>query len=193
MHPLCLGIDPGASAGIALVEPVVVGRPRLLLVRVVPACLDVDRWAERAFLAFEAVKNCAGNLPVVGWYELTMPPPGNGWMGNNALSMRRGQLLGHASDAGLSLARIEHVMVQSWTSRLGVGRKKLGTGEHRIAEAQRLVEMDEKALRGLGSSTVDAAEAVLIAAGRAYLELDIRAPKPARAKKPRAPRKARAA
>lgn len=181
MHPLCIGIDPGASAGIALVEPA--ARPRLLLVRVVPVHLDVERWAERAYLAFSAVAELAGDRPVVGWYELTLPPPRNGWMGNNALSMRRGQLLGHASDAGLRLASLEHVMVQSWTSRLGVPRKKDGHGEHRLVEAERLVEMDPTTLRGLGAASVDAAEAILIAAARAWTVLDLRAPKAKRAKK----------
>jgi hypothetical protein len=186
MQPLCLGMDPGATSAVALVEPAL--RPRLLCLRVIPAGLDADAWAERAFLAFEAVKNCAGSLPVVGWYELTCPPPGNGWMGNNALSMRRGQLLAHASDAGLSLAGIEHVMVQTWTSTLGVERKKLGDGGHRISEAERLVEMDPMTFRGL-TGAVDAAESVLMAAARSWKLLGIQAPK-----KPRASaRKGRAA
>jgi hypothetical protein len=188
MLPLVIGIDPGSTSGLALLEPA--DRPRLLLLRVVPADLGRDAWAERAFLAFEAMAKIAGGRPVVGWYELTCPPPGNGWMGNNALSMRRGQLLGHASDAGLSLASFDHVMVQSWTSRLGLPGKKLGDGGHRIAEAERLVEMEPTALRGLGAGAVDAAESILIGCARAWALTERRAPKAPRAKAPKKPRMA---
>lgn len=183
MLPLCLGIDPGNHAGIALVEPG--ERPRLLVLRAIPAGLSRNDWASRAFYAMEAIARAAQGRPVVGWYELTAPPPGNGWMGNNALSMRRGQLIAHASDAGIDIDRIEHVMPQTWASILGVPRGKRGDGSHRIPEAERLVEMDPRTLRGLGDSTVDAAEAVLIAAARAWRLLGIKAPKAPKARKPR--------
>ena len=175
--PLCLGLDPGATTGIALVEPRLGGRSRLLLLRVVSAELDADRWAEHVFLAFEAVVKLAPvGRELVGWWELTRPPPSNGWMGNAMLSVRRGQLLQAASDAGLTLAGFEHVMPQTWASRMKVPVGKRGDGGHRLHEAQALVEMPVDTLRGLGPGAVDGAEAVLIAAARGVDEIARRSP-----------------
>ena len=175
--PLCLGLDPGATTGIALVEPRLGGRSRLLLLRVVSAELDADRWAEGVFLAFEAVAKLAPvGRELVGWWELTRPPPSNGWMGNAMLSVRRGQLLQAASDAGLTLAGFAHVMPQTWASRLKLPVGKRGDGSHRLIEAQALVEMDEDTFRGLGAGAVDGAEAVLIAAARGVDEIARRSP-----------------
>ncbi len=99
--------------------------------------------------------------------------------------MRRGQFIQAAADAGLDIEGLEHVMVQTWTSILGVERKKLGNGEHRIAEAERLVECEATTFRGLGHAAVDVAEAVLMGGARAYRELGIKAPKPAKVKAPK--------
>lgn len=165
--PLCLGADPGSNAGLALVEPRPGDRPRLLCLRVVHATRDPDVWAEHAFAGAEAIARLVQGRPLLGWYELTKPPTENGWMGAAQLSIRRGQILQALTDAGLSLRTVEHVMPQTWASLLGVPRGKRGDGSHRLAEAERLVEMPEDTLRGLGAASVDAAEAVLIAAARA--------------------------
>jgi len=171
LPPLCLGVDPGASAGLALVEPRPGGRPRLLCLRVVHATKDPDVWAEHAFAAAEAIARIVRGRPLLAWYELTKPPSENGWMGAAMLSIRRGQILQALTDAGLSLRTVEHVMPQTWASLLGVSVGKRGDGSqrgsHRLAEAERLVEMAPDTLRGLGGAAVDAAESVLIAAARA--------------------------
>jgi hypothetical protein len=184
MRPLVLGIDPGATTAIALLDPEG-ERPRLLGLRVVAADEDPDRWAERAYLAFATLHQIAAGRPVVGWYELTVGQTA-GKLGAANLMMRRGQLLGHASDAGFRLAGFDYVMVQTWTSRLGVARKKLGDGTHRIAEAERFVEMDPATFRGLGKGAVDAAEAVLIGCARVWKEQGRKAEKPKPARKARA-------
>lgn len=168
--PLCLGLDPGSTSGVALVEPVLDARPRLLVLRVVRAPNDPDRWAEAAFSAMEAVAAARPpGHPLVGWYELT--PPLRGWQAFHQITLRRGQLLQAAADAGLPLGGLGQVMPQTWTSRLELVRGKRGEGQHRLAEAERLVEMPPSTLRGLGKGATDGAEAILIAAARARLAI----------------------
>lgn len=168
--PLCLGCDPGARCGLAVVEPRPGQRPRLLLLRVIAADTP-DAWAERAFLAAEAVAKVAAGRDLVGWAELIPPTDGDGWKTALSLAERRGQIRQALTDAGLSIARFEDVYLQTWTSLLGVPRGKQGSGRsrghHRVSEAERLVEMPAETLRGLGDATVDAAEALLISAARA--------------------------
>lgn len=170
---LCAGIDPGSRSGIACVTCAI--RPRLLVLRLIES-KDPDEWASLAYQAFDAIvcKATARGCRVVGWYEMTVPMSENGWKSACDLSMTRGQLLGHASDAGLKLADWDEVYQASWTSRLGVHAGKRGDGTHRIAEAERLVECDPTTFRGLGDGAVDCAESVLIAVARAWAELGIR-------------------
>lgn len=206
MRPLCLGIDPAASAGVALVEPG--PRPRLLALRVVAKDLGRNAWAERAFFAMEGIREVVtrdfAGRPVVGWVELTRPGPSNGWQGIDQLSGRRWMLIQAAADAGFDVdpftpergRGFDLVNSQSWPGVLGLRAGKQGDGMHRVAEAERLVECDPTTFRGLGAGTVDAAEATLIAAARALDLLGIRLPKPKAAPKaapkPKAPRATRA-
>jgi len=191
--PLCLGIDPGKTAAIALVEPRGVGlRPVLLLARVIPAAVETDHgrdaWASYAYGCFEAAARASTGRRVVARYELTIGSK-SGALGQARLHMRRGLLLGIGSDAGaFRLADAEHFMVQTWTSILGIPGAKQGDGWHRIEEAERLIECAPDAFRGLGPGGVDAAEAVLMAAALSRVvtgEWVAKAKKPA-AKKRRA-------
>lgn len=182
--PLCLGCDIGARASVALVDPA--ERPRVLLLRAIVAD-DEDRWAEAAFAAMEAVVGIARGRDVVAWYEQTRTPAENGWLTPWRLGERAGQLKQALADAGGSLRSWEPVAPQTWASRLGVPIGKRGDGCHRIAEAERIAEMDPTSLRGLGKATVDAAEACLIAAARADLLLRGVVEKPKRARKARRP------
>lgn len=184
MLPLCLTIDPGASAAAALGEPG--ERPRLLALRVVPRGLGENAWAERAFYVFEALRQVAGDRRVVGWVELTKPGPKNGWQGVDRLSGRRWQLVQAAADAGFNVDTFETINSQTWPGILGLKAGKQGDGSHRIAEAERLVEMDATTLRGLGDATIDAAEAVLMMAALSRRELGTWVPKVKAAPKPRA-------
>ena len=67
----------------------------------VSAELDADRWAEHVFLAFEAVVKLAPvGRELVGWWELTRPPPSNGVDGQRDALRAPWALLQAASDAG---------------------------------------------------------------------------------------------
>lgn len=177
--PLCLGIDPASVAGVAMVEPRVGARSRLLTLHVV-AGKSADAWAERAFVVAEAVVRAAAGRPIVGWFEMTPPVTSDGWQSFGVVCIRRGQLLQALADAGARLADIAEVYPQTWTSKLGVPRGKLGDGpgrgQHRLVEAERLVEMPPGTLRGLGKGAVDAAEATMIAAARAVVVHESRMP-----------------
>lgn len=198
MLPLCLGIDPAKTAGVALVEPLGAGaRPRLLLARCVDAELESkrgpDAWATRAYEHFQAVATLAAGRDVRCRYELTIGSK-SGALGQARLHMRRGLLLGLAADAGaVRLAHAEHVMVQTWTSILGVPGAKEGDGWHRVVEAERLVDCPEGAFRGLGAGAVDAAEATLIACALARVLTGEWTPKAQPARKPRAAKRGKAA
>jgi hypothetical protein len=184
MLPLCLGVDPAKSAGIALLEPVGVGqRPRLLGLRVVPGELAANAWAERAFYGFEGLRDIARarfpGRPIGGRIEWT-PAVAKRLAGSMALSLRRGQLIQAAADAGFCIdppqpsagptrAGFDIINSQVWPGPLGLTPGTQGDGMHRVAEAETLVECPPETFRGLGDAVVDAAEAVLIAAALARL------------------------
>lgn len=182
MLPLCLGIDPSNHLGVALVDPA--ERPRVLVSRVVEGP-TADAWAERAFYVAEAIAKASQGRRLVGWYEMSPPVGSDGWRSFGKVCIRRGQFLQALADAGVSIDEVEEVFPQTWASRLGVPIGKRGDGAHRVAEAERLAEMDPMTLRGLGKSAVDAAEGILVAVSRAWLLLGLQAEKPKRARKAR--------
>ena len=103
----------------------------------VSAELDADRWAEHVFLAFEAVVKLAPvGRELVGWWELTRPPPSNGWMGNAMLSVRVGALAGRERRRS-STAGFAHVMPQTWATRRQAPVGKRGDGSHRRSRRRR--------------------------------------------------------
>lgn len=193
MLPLCLGIDCGAHFAMGLVEPLAepspLGRHARLVKLYAAHGVSADEWAERAFEAAEVIATAARGRRVVGFAE-RVPPAGKAWMGAVRLAERRGQLLQALADAGMRIAGIDYALVSEWTGPLGIPVKKLGDGMHRLAEAERFVEMPGTTFRGLGDCVVDAAEAVLMAAAKARRVLGL--PDIPREEKPRKPRAKRA-
>jgi len=193
MLPLCLGLDPGAHSALALVEPLVEPGPRgerARLVRLVTVSAPMSSaWAARAFDAADVIAVGARGRQVVGWAERLPPAGRNGWQGALRLAERRGQLLQALSGAGICIDPIAYALLSEWTSAIGLPSKKLGDGDHRVAEAERLVQMPADTLRGLGDCTIDAAEALLIATARAWLELGLVAARVPKPRKPKAPKK----
>lgn len=187
MRQVAVGIDPGASGGVALVD---VGepRPRLLYAARLYGS-SYTTWVSRAdatltevAAAVDRAGVAVAEVPV--WVE--DPPPAireggldgdsrglASWVG---LGRYQGFALAAAVRAGFS--RFERVQVSAWTRVLGpaVASRKSGDGAHRIREAGMLLAGGEV----LATLPVDVSESALVACAAALRKGELPPPRKGR-------------